>query len=281
VTHYYARGLGAAERDPVVALGEAAQAMETRMRAAGPEIAGTYAWLRSLSRSARALGLSEAVLLGPQLSSQIASWRANAQAWGKAIRAMDQGRAELQPWRVGNGPIVFAVRKLNGETGELGWWAIALKVFTVAVAAAAPVVGGSWLLIDAWQSTEKLKAEGAIARAGVLQTLAEKQGGDPRAAAAIAQEVGRANSEASAGASSWLDTLAGSAGAGLGGAALALGAMFLLSRARESAPATPRRSFGSYVKPYVPRRATVAAGGGGILLGAALAYGLSRKGRAG
>jgi hypothetical protein len=223
VTHF-----GATERDPVVALGEAAQAVETRMRAAGPNIGRHYAWFQSLIRSARALGANETLLFGADEAQTVTVWMLAAQAWGKSIRAMDQGRAELQPWRIGNGPIAFAVRALNGETGELGWWGVALKVLQVASAAA--VAGFAWLINDSYQMTEQLEAQGELARVKALARLVELQGADPRAAAKITTALARADSDSAAGASSWLDKLAGGAGAGLGGAAIAFGLFWLMGR---------------------------------------------------
>lgn len=265
----------AAEGDPVVALGEAAQAVESGMRAAGPAIGRHYAWLRSLKATARAAGMDPALLLGP-IAANVEQWMIVAQAWGKAIRAMDQGRAELQPWRVGNGPIAFAVRKLNGETGSLGWWGVAIKVLQVASAAA--ITGIAYLVQDAWQTTKALEAQTESQRVAILGRLAEAQAADPRAAAIIAKALGRADSEGSAGASSWLSTLAGSAGAGLGGAAIALGALYFLSRGRDAAPRPKPKPAGPSTAGRVATG--LGAGAGGGLVALAVAWALSKGDRA-
>jgi hypothetical protein len=217
----------AATTDPVVELGNAAQAIELATRQAARTVGSFALWLASLHRSARRIGVAPAALIGPALDDETRAWLAAALHWGKAVRALDNGTAELQPYQRPGEPVRFAVRRVGGAMDSLGWWAAAVKVLQVAGGAA--LTGAGYMLGDAWLDTKKLEAAADQTRANVLAQLTAKAGSDPRAAAEIAKAVGQADRD-SADPSSWFDKLTGSAGAGLGGAAVALGVIWFMGR---------------------------------------------------
>jgi hypothetical protein len=236
--------LGAAVDDPAVALGEAAQRVETSMRAAEPAIArfalrwhalrGELGPKLSYARKHPELFAGAPAQLANvlALAEQLEQSYKRALAWGGALRDLDTGRAHFQPYTLGGDPeIRFGV----APGGTLGWVAVAWKVITFATGAALAAWG--FKIADALTETAKVYADATVAEAQFWRDAMEIAKADPRLAPIITQAKAKAD-RAALDPRNWVDKLLGGVGAGFGGAGL-LVLLYLFTRSRRSAPAKP------------------------------------------
>ena len=161
-------------------------------------------WI-SLQQSAARFGVKPEQVLGAELVQRHRAADALAAKVGSAILDLDAGRAELVPVATKQGQTPWlAVHEVGGE---LGVWLLLLRVVYVALTALA--AGGVWKLGNAWLETKKADADAGLLRSDTAHKLAEQaqNASDPQIKVALAQAAADANAAASAGGTTWVDSL--------------------------------------------------------------------------
>jgi hypothetical protein len=227
--HY---GIGAAATTPTTTLEHSARELERRMRTAAKVVAYNVVFRRALPSQAAAL-LDDAV--GPAASAE-------ALRFAKVARALEQGKAVLQPYTVApSADIQWGVMMNPGQS--LGWWPVAVQVLKLAGQAALAAAG--FVLVDGYNTTQKVEADAELVRANTEKVVAgaatKLQETDPEAAGKMLGLVlsARQKADAESDGWGWLDT-AGRAALGIGaGALLAVGAFYLLGARRSGRKKNP------------------------------------------
>lgn len=208
-----------------------AQHFESFSRRASVVVAQRAVYWQTITDLARRAGISPEQL-APALAKKNNSATTHARRWAAWLRELDAGRAELVPWQRGNEPIRFAVRR-TGSPGPLGWWPVAVQVLRLAIGAT--LSGAGWLAADAWGESERADAEARKIQAENRSSLIELAKRDPKLAPQIIAAMEEADRAAADAGPDWIDRLTSAAGAGIGGSAITLIALyFILGQRRKN-----------------------------------------------
>jgi hypothetical protein len=224
--HYAPLGAASAAQ-PATSLELAAHELERRMSRAAKAVGYNTIFRNSLPSQAATL-LDGSV--GPAASPE-------AIQFAKVARALANGKAVLQPYTVAPSPDIHWGVTLN-KGASLGWWPVAVQVLKLAGQAA--LVSAGFVLVDGYNTTQKVEADAELVRANTEKVVAgaatKLQETDPEAASKMLALVlgARKKAEDDSDGWGWLDT-AGRAALGIGaGALLAVGAFYLLGKRSSS-----------------------------------------------
>lgn len=230
----------AATRQDAVPLAAAAQQFEQYARDVSPIVGGRALYWASVSAQFQQAGYDPA-RMAPQLAAENERATRLGVKWQQWINALDDGRAELVPVQVGNGPVTIAVRPIS--RAELGWWPLVVTV--VRYASQAALVAAGYFTVNAYQDTQQTLASARKTDADTRSSLAALAEMHPQIAPQVLSAMEEADKAAHAPGPDWIDRLTGAAtgiAAGIGsGAMLLLAWWWFTQRGKRKRNPTRRR----------------------------------------